>query len=174
MAVPLRLLGCIVTSACLLAATAQTPLILRGAVGEVSLGASESALLARYGERISETTVAREGRERALLLRLDGGGSLILELDESQRVWAIRVHDPSVRTRDGIGVGSTLAEVRRAYPSAEFSVSDREGGYLSAFVPALNGFFSFERAGEGIELLGQLDSLAARRVVEVVIHGVRL
>jgi hypothetical protein len=42
-------------------------------------------------------------------------------------LWGISVHDPRFRTRNGLGIGSTLGELKKFYPSAEVTNIDSDG-----------------------------------------------
>jgi hypothetical protein len=70
--------------------------------------------------------------------------TLLIEIREAPcpifSAWRIVVHDPRFRTREGLGVGSTLGEVRRHYT---LQVVQGEGAF-AAVVPSANLAFMLD------------------------------
>lgn len=148
----------------------------KGGICHVQIGVAASELLQKYSESISDTVVVREGEEPALRYRFNENQSAILELDEKGRVWAIRVDESGIETKEGIGVGSTFAEVMASYPTARLNYGLEEGAYLSLVVDDINGFFSFDISDIDHTLLASedlsTDKLNQLKVELVVIHSV--
>ncbi|HSN23389.1 MAG TPA: hypothetical protein VLS45_04350, partial [Methylomicrobium sp.] len=68
--------------------------------------------------------------------------SVLLEVTEANVVSAIRVEDPSFKTKKGVGAGNTFREVSSAYPDAAFHAGLEEGESITL---AAKGFtFLFE------------------------------
>ena len=63
-------------------------------------------------------------------------------------IWRMSVHDPRFRTREGLGVGSTLGELRQHY---RVEVLTGEGSIV-AFVPSMNLSFILDAAFEPTDL----------------------
>lgn len=116
----------------------------KGGICHVRVGVVASELRQKYPKNISDTVVIREGEEPALRYKFNKNQSAILELDENGRVWAIRVETPDIKTKAGIGVGSTFEEVMTGYSAAKLRYGLEEGGYLSLVVDDINGLFSFD------------------------------
>ena len=94
----------------------------RSRVGTVSIGATAEAVYREFRDRARLVDLKLEGMlSPALELKLFGAqvsASLIAELGAANNelvVTRINVVDPTLRTRDGIGVGSTYGELRSKY-----------------------------------------------------------
>jgi hypothetical protein len=109
-------------------------MISRHQVGPVVLGTPAQIVYQRITDR-ELIDLGLEGHlSPALALTLPGlrqRGGVIAELvprDSYLAVWRISVTDPTVRTAKGIGVGSTVDEVRAAYEIN--SVGYGEGAFI--------------------------------------------
>ena len=94
----------------------------RSRVGPVSIGATAAAVYRDFRDRARLVDLKLEGMlSPALELKLYGAQpipSLIAEisaLDNQLVVTRIVVVDPTLRTREGIGIGSTFGELRSKY-----------------------------------------------------------
>jgi len=97
----------------------QSFVVERAAVGPVSIGAAADSIYEEFGDRARLIDLKLEGQlSPAIEIKLFGSqlvASLIAEIaPANNRLFVTRIHviDPSLRTRDGIGVGSTYGELR--------------------------------------------------------------
>jgi hypothetical protein len=86
-------------------------------------------------EQVRPTTSHRSAESRpAIDVRIPGftaGPALRVSLDRictSLAAWWIEVHDPRFQTPNGLGVGSTLGDLRRLYPNAKVVGIDTDDG----------------------------------------------
>jgi hypothetical protein len=100
----------------------ETLLVERGRAGSVALGATADSLYSEFRERAKLVDLRLEGHlSPALELKRFGSQlvpSIIAEIGPSANtlvVTRVNVVDPAFRTKAGIGVGSTYAELRAAY-----------------------------------------------------------
>lgn len=107
----------------------------RDRLGPASLGMSGAELRgAAAGAR--DTTWSQEGMtERGLMLQAGGGGEALAVLS-GDSVVRIEVRDSVVRTREGLGVGSTLEELRATYGRTCGAVGE---GIVVVWFPAAAG-----------------------------------
>ena len=134
------------------ASTLQGPMIVeRSRVGPIALGATADSIYQEFGDRARLIDLKLEGMlSPALELKLFGAQvvpSVIAEIGPVNNrliVTRIRVVDPSLRTKDGIGVGSTYMELRSRY--AIDWVGSGEGTFI-ARVEALGISFELETSG---------------------------
>jgi hypothetical protein len=120
----------------------------RGQAGTLEIGMSIDTVRRVFGQdRVRLVKRRLEGQlEPAIEIRLahsDSAPALVARMGQSPcsdradeppvvSVWGIDVYDPRFRTREGIGVGSTIGELRRVY-RVRFN---REEGH-SVIVPSL-------------------------------------
>jgi hypothetical protein len=123
----------------------------RSRVGSVAIGAPAESIYREFRDRARLIDLKLEGHlSPALELKLFGSqlvASMIAEIGPADnRLVVTRIHviDPSLRTKDGVGVGSTYEELRLRY-SIDW-VGDGEGGFF-ARVESLGISFQLDASG---------------------------
>ena len=129
-------------------ATAQTPqfLLAPGRAGSFEIGVPVDTVVRAWGRaRVRLVDLQQEGQTTpAIEIRLadaDTAPALVAPVREwpcaELAVWGITVYDRRFRTQQGIGVGSTIGDLRRAY---DVRLSREEGH--SVVVPSLKMTFA--------------------------------
>ncbi len=79
----------------------------------------------RFGMTLAEARSATGGRVRSSSEHtcFEATDAQITFFQEGGRIFGADVSDPNVRTRSGIGIGSTVADIRRAYGSSNVRVA---------------------------------------------------
>ena len=135
----------------LLAPVQQPMVVERARVGPISIGATAQAVYDKFGDRVRLIDLKLEGMfSPALEVRLFGSQlvpSVVAELGAvNSQLVVTRIHvvDPSLRTKDGLGVGSTYEELRSRH--AVTWVASGEGAFF-ARVEALGMSFQLDTSG---------------------------
>jgi hypothetical protein len=137
-------------------------IIQKGALGPVSLGMSAKALEALFpADRRRFIDLELEGEASpALALTLpnskvrDGVTAELSGSPDQYRVFRIDITDPNARTEKGIGVDSTMAEVRAAYDVGKPIFLDE--GCFCFEVEALHASFQLDTTGPNSTLIFKL------------------
>jgi hypothetical protein len=111
----------LVVFACVIGLQAQPDYVLeKGRAGRAKVGMSVDELYQAYGwENTKLVDLFGEGMFQPVIeIYLGGVKSLVAEVEARKgfTVWRIAVHDKRFRTVDGIGIGSTLGELKQRYP----------------------------------------------------------
>lgn len=151
------------------ACSAEQPTVSSRGVGGLELGMSASEVQQIFRGAVRKTTVMREGLEPALEVTFSNGSRAVAEIDDSDKVWAIRVLDPEIRTDRGARVGDSLAAVMDMYEDAELESGAEEGGFLSIVSEQLGGYFSFDTTGVHLDGKLTIEEVANQKLVLIVI-----
>ena len=127
------------------------PVVERGRVGSVTIGALAENIYGEFGDRARLIDLKLEGQlSPALEIKFFGAqatASLVAEIRPSDNklvVTRIQIFDPRLRTKDGIGIGSTYADLRSKY-SVDW-VGWGEGDFV-ARVEAIGISFTLDLSG---------------------------
>jgi hypothetical protein len=150
----------------LLQATTALPLVERHRVGVVEVGMPEQKLIDAFpANRREFVDLRHEGMPSpAWRLRWDGAtrpDALVAELEPAEgprTVWRIQVRDPAFRTAKGIGIGSTVGQLRAAYRLDNIVSGE---GNVAIVVDTLSASFTLDQRGAGGDGLWKLRSPAA-------------
>jgi hypothetical protein len=148
-------------------ASAYQPLSAQGSivirkheVGPVSIGTSAQVVYSMFRGRSRLVDLAVEGHLTPALelsfpeTELDGGVVAELVPKESDLVvWRIAVTNPNVRTEKGIGIGSSVGELRSHYTITAVGSGE---GRVFVMVNELSASFELDRSGAGGDELWQI------------------
>lgn len=136
------------------ACVSGTPVITAGGIGPLRLGAPLADVQARCQVRDTAMTLGEGMRENARVVQLDG--SSVIALTNAQgNVARIIIEDSSLRTERGLGVGSTVGELRQAH--GQLCAGEGEGvvvvgsGNLGAITFATDADMRAVRRGASID-----------------------
>jgi hypothetical protein len=111
--------------------------LVRGRVGALRIGMTADEVVRLFGrQRVKRVDLRLEGMPApALEIRLGGSSgarpSLIAELAHTDnRVWRVKVFDQRFRTARGLGVGSTVAEIRTHHKVQTVTGEGTNGVYV--------------------------------------------
>ena len=129
------------------------PQIERHRLGPIVIGADAQRVYEAFAGRRELVDLGYEGMlSPALLLRFDGltqRDGVVAELVPGSRsltVWRIEIRDPAFRSVKGIGVGSSIGQLRSAYRLD--SVVSGEGN-VAIRVEELSASFKLDQTGPG-------------------------
>jgi hypothetical protein len=102
-------------------------------IGPIQIGMAVNAMRKRVpAEFVKEVPITREGRGyRAYEIRLspaDQKAGLLIEetCEPACQVWRVHVQNPAYKTKEGLGVGSTLGEVKQHYKLSYLGAGETE------------------------------------------------
>ena len=129
----------------------ETMVVERGRVGPIAIDSSAYAIYDKFQGRVQLVDLKLEGTlSPALEVKLFGSQlvpSVIAEIGPTKDglvITRINVIDPTLRTKDGIGVGSTYGELRSRY-SVDWIASGE--GSVGARVEKLSMTFALDTSG---------------------------
>ena len=156
------------------AAQRETIVVERSRVGSIAIGAEADSIVREFGDRARLVDLKLEGMLcPALELKravTQAGASVVAEIGPAgNRLIVTRIHvlDPALRTSEGIGVGSTFAELRSRY-RVDW-VRSGEGGFY-ARVDSLAMSFSLDTSGAPLWRIRQVTEVPSDvRVVSIML-----
>jgi len=109
-------------------------IIERGRAGlfKIDEPAPDQTLLSQEKYSIEETTVFPEGMpQKQYIVSRDGENLLTLNMSpDLSKIWDIYVVSQKIKTKEDIGVGSTIFDFMKAYPNYNFWYSAEEGEHF--------------------------------------------